>query len=83
MNYSNIAQKESMLMEIEIFEALKSVGVDDTKAKAVVTSINNTIDRRYTLHAEKLATKGDIVALEAKIDSSISSAKFDIIKWLV
>lgn len=57
-------------MELEIYDAFRSAGVAEDKARAAVESINKEIDRRYTLHAMQLATKGDL-----------AEAKVDIIKW--
>lgn len=34
-------------MEIEVFEAFRSAGVPDDKARAVVDSINRIIDQRF------------------------------------
>jgi len=59
-------------MELEIYEAFRSAGVADDKAKAAVESINREIDKRYALHASQLATKGDL-----------AEAKTEIIKWAV
>ncbi len=60
------------IMELEIYEALTAVNVPADKAKAVVSSIDAAIDKRYNLHASQLVTRGDLEA-----------AKTDIIKWCV
>jgi hypothetical protein len=49
-------------MELEVFDAFRSAGVPDDKARAAVESINRAIDRRYALHAEQLVTRGDLRA---------------------
>lgn len=59
-------------MELEIYEAFISAGVNEEKAKAAVESINKEIDKRYRLHADQLATRSDLAA-----------AKTEIIKWTV
>ena len=58
------------MMDIEIYNVFRKVGISDDDARAVVDSLNKTIDQRYTLHAAQLATKSDL-----------SEAKFEIIKW--
>lgn len=59
-------------MELEIYEAFRSAGVADDKAKAAVESINKEIDKRYALHSAQLATKVDL-----------AEAKAEIIKWTI
>lgn len=59
-------------MELEIYTAFRKVGIEDKDAREVVESINKEIDRRYNLHAQQLATRGDL-----------AEAKADIIKWTV
>ncbi len=66
-------------MELEIYEALTAVNVPAIKAKAVAASIDKAIDRRYSLHAEQLATRSDI----ADVKKEMAEAKADIIKWCV
>lgn len=59
-------------MELEIYNAFIKAGVPELEAKAAVESINREIDKRYSLHAQQLATKADL-----------SDAKVDIIKWTI
>lgn len=66
-------------MELEIYNAFVKAGVPESDAKAAVESINREIDRRYDMHADKLATKGDI----ADVRREIAEAKFEIIKWTI
>ena len=66
-------------MELEIYEAFISAGVKEDKAKAAVESINKEIDKRYNLHADQLATRGDI----AEVEKQIAEAKTEIIKWSI
>jgi hypothetical protein len=61
-----------MSMELEIYRALVKINVPAEDAEAVVESINKEIDKRYSLHAQQLATKGDL-----------SDAKAEIIKWTI
>jgi hypothetical protein len=59
-------------MDLEIYRALVKINVPAEDAEAVAESINKEIDRRYNLHAQQLATKGDL-----------SEAKAEIIKWTI
>jgi hypothetical protein len=61
-----------MSMELEIYRALVKINVPAEDAEAVAESINKEIDKRYSLHAQQLATKGDL-----------SDAKAEIIKWTI
>lgn len=70
-------------MELEIYEAFKSAGVADDKAKAAVESINREIDRRYSLHAQQLATRADLAGLRTDLITIIAETKTDLIKWSV
>ena len=77
-------------MELEIYEALRSAGVADDKAKAAVESINREIDRRYALHSDQLATRGDVESVRRDIEIvrrdlqiAIAEGKTEIIKWCV
>ena len=61
-----------MCMELEIYRALVKINVPAADAEAVADSINKEIDKRYTLHAQQLASKSDF-----------SEAKVEIIKWTI
>ena len=74
-------------MELEVFDAFRSAGVPDDKARAAVESINRQIDRRYSLHAEQLVTRGDLRAeiaeLRTELLTKIAQTKTDVIQWCV
>lgn len=53
------------MMDLEIYDAFRSAGVADDKARAAVASINSVIDRRYALHEKQLFTKADGTSLKA------------------
>ena len=55
-------------MELEIFEAFRAAGVPDDKARGVVVAISDLIDRRYALHADQLATRGDVASGRAELE---------------
>ena len=54
-------------MELEIYSAFVKAGVSESDAKAAVESINKEIDKRYALHAQQLATKGDLAEMENRL----------------
>ena len=66
-------------MELEIYNAFVKAGVPEAEAKAAVESINKEIDKRYSLHAQQLATRGDI----KQVRKDLSEAKFEILKWTI
>ena len=84
-------------MELEVFDALRAAGVPDDKARAAVELINRQIDRRYSLHADQLATRADVAGVCAKLERTrgelartrgelvamIAQAKTDMIQWSV
>jgi len=74
-----MGQQRGNRMELEIYEALQSVGVSSEKAKAAVESINKEIDRRYALHAAQLATRGDV----EQVKTEIAKVESNLVKWLV
>ncbi|MDR1887804.1 MAG: hypothetical protein LBQ81_00170 [Zoogloeaceae bacterium] len=54
-------------MELELYSALQEAGVSEARARAVVESVNKAIDSRYSLHAQQLATRGDLAEMETRI----------------
>ena len=77
-------------MELEIYSAFVSAGVTPEKAKEAVDSISREIDKRYALHSQQLATRGDaeivrkeVSELRSATKADIAEAKFEIIKWTV
>ncbi len=84
-------------MELEIFEAFRAAGVPDDKARGVVAAISDLIDRRYALHADQLATRGDVASGRAELErvtgeltasiasvrTEIAEAKSELIRWSV
>ena len=66
-------------MELEIYNAFVKAGVSEADAKAAVESINKEIDKRYSLHANQLATRGDI----EQVRKALSETKVVILKWTI
>ena len=74
-------------MDLEVFEAFRSAGVPDDRARAAVESINRQIDYRYSLHADQLATRGDLRAevagVRAELLARIAEGESAVIRWCV
>ncbi len=73
-------------MELEIYNAFVKAGVSEADAKAAVDSLNREIDKRYALHAQQLATRGDIevvrkdmAELKAELMRSIAESQ----RWTI
>ena len=48
--------------------------------------MNRAVDKRYNIHADQLATKGDLATIRSEIADvrrELAEAKVDIIKWTV
>ena len=78
-----------------LMEALLSVGISPERARAVVDSFDRSIDSRYGLHAQVLATKRDLAETQtrlmreigesreriASLAARIAETKTDLLKW--
>lgn len=58
----------SASVELNIYQALKSAGVDDEKATAAAESVTKAIDHRYSIHSAQLATNGDLERIRAEVE---------------
>ncbi len=63
-------------MEIEIYSAFVKAGVPEIDAKAAVDSISKEIDKRYALHSQQLATRGDV----DQVRKELAEIRADLIK---
>ena len=71
-------------MELEIYSAFVKAGVPESDAKAAVDSINKEIDKRYALHAQQLATRGDVEGVRkdmADMESRLLRAMNEMQRW--
>jgi len=55
-----------------LLDALLSAGVSDERARAVVDLFDRSVDERYSLHAQVLATKRDVAELETRLVREIA-----------
>ena len=71
-------------MELEIYNAFIKAGVSEADAKAAVESLNREIDKRYALHAQQLATRGDVGEVKqelAEMESRLLRALNEMQRW--
>jgi len=55
-----------------LLEALLSAGVSPDRARNVVDLFDRSVDERYGLHAQVLATKRDVAELETRLARDIA-----------
>jgi hypothetical protein len=60
---------------VALLEALLSAGVSPERARAVVDLFERSVDERYSLHAQVLATKRDVAELETRLARDIAAAE--------
>jgi hypothetical protein len=80
-----------------LLEALLSAGVAPDRARTVVELFDRSVDERYGLHAQILATKRDLADVETRLtrhlaenssriaecNARIAESKADVIKWML
>lgn len=67
-----------VVSEIKLYELLKAK-IGEKEAEAFIQILDNKVDSRLNEKTMIFTTKEDI----AKLDTKISEAKVDIIKWIV
>lgn len=73
-------------MELEIYSAFVKAGVSESDAKAAVDSISKEIDKRYALHSQQLATRGDVDNVRkeiAEMEARLLRAMADMQRWTI
>ena len=79
---------------VALLEALLSAGVSPERARAVVDLFDRSVDERYGLHAQVLATRRDVAeletrlsrelaGLETRLSREITAGRIDLVKWVV
>lgn len=61
-------------------------GVSESDAKAAVDSISKEIDKRYALHSQQLATRGDVDSVRkeiAEMEARLLRAMADMQRWTI
>jgi hypothetical protein len=69
-------------INLALLEALLSAGVTPL-ARAVVDLFDRAVDERYGLHAQVLATRRDLAALETRLSCEIPAGKSDLVNWMI
>ena len=63
---------------VALLEALLSAGVSPERARAVVDLFDRSVDERYSLHAQVLATKRDVAELETRLSREMAAVKVEV-----
>lgn len=71
-----------MAVALEIYEALRSVGVDDAKAKSTAEKFDQALDARFQQELKTLATREDIERLRAEMFEAMGKLRSEMIKWM-
>jgi hypothetical protein len=58
-----------------LMDALLSIGVPPERARSVVDAFDRSVDARYSLHAQVLATKRDLAELETRLVREIGETR--------
>lgn len=72
-----------MAITFELYEALKSVGVNEEKAKATAEKFEDAIENRFETGLKSLATKEDLLREISLVRQEMSKMEIRIIKWNV
>lgn len=72
-----------MAITFELYEALKSIGIDEEKAKATAEKFEDTIENKFETELRSLATKEDLVRELSLVRQEMSRMEIRIIKWNV
>lgn len=62
---------------VALLEALLSAGLPHERARAVVDLFDRSVDERYGLHAQVLATRRDVAELETRLDAQVLATRRD------
>ncbi len=75
-----------MSIDAIVFKTFRKLGIDDADAAAFADELNATIDKRYALHAQQLATRGDVESVRkdiAEIKSELIKAIAESQRWTI
>ena len=67
-------------MEIELYNAFISLGLDEQKARGVADSVPKEIDSPYTSHSSALVTQKHLAAAKNELTASVELATTKISK---
>ena len=66
--------------DVALLEALLSAGVSHERARAVVDLFDRSVDERYSLHAQVLATRRDVAELETRLVKDVAALETRLAK---
>jgi hypothetical protein len=67
---------------IAFLETLVSIGVQPDRARSLVEMFDRSIDERYGLHAQIIATKRDVAELETRLARDIAALDHKLVQGL-
>jgi hypothetical protein len=67
---------------IAFLETLVSIGVQPDRARSLVEMFDRSIDERYGLHAQIIATKRDVAELETRLARDIAALDNKLVQGL-
>ena len=70
-------------MTIALYEAFRSIGVDDVKAKAAAISVCEAIDAKYDMAPYQRLTYNDLHLRRTDLKPFLNELKIDFIKWML
>ncbi len=67
---------------VTFLETLVSIGVQPDRARSLVEMFDRSIDERYGLHAQIIATKRDVAELETRLVRDIAALDHKLVQGL-
>ena len=67
---------------IAFLETLVSIGVQPDRARSLVEMFDRSVDERYGLHAQIIATKRDVAELETRLARDIAALDNKLVQGL-
>lgn len=67
---------------LALLNALLSIGVSPDRAREVAELFDRSVDERYGLHAQVIATKRDVAELEARLAREIAALDNKLVQGL-
>lgn len=72
-----------MAITFELYEALKSIGINEEKARATAEKFENVLENKFEKELEHLVTKDDLKIQISILETQMAKMETRIIKWNV
>lgn len=72
-----------MAITFELYEALKSIGINEEKARATAEKFENVLENKFEKELEHLVTKDDLKIQISILETQMAKMETLIIKWNV